>query len=321
MRHRRDPDHHSQTLTFVVGALGLAALVVGAPARADVLKMGVDGTVYRADVDFIDPGPGRPVFTLLRWTAQRPDGMVESSIVPGTDDLALERDPAVDVDPATGEPVLAWARSDRGPYQIMIARLTGAGWTHPTAVDPAPVEQTQPEIRISPTLVHVFWRQAESLSGCVRVSLDRDDLTRSFGPEPLPLPVTGVIPASGSPPGGSTIPASDACFFSALVKSRLPGNPDCVVVWGVRDAPVPVDFVAGVQVSADAHGVWGARARWIFRRFVLTYWTFDRLFYNVQVDGTWSETREILFAMGTGPAGATARLEETLRASKLGHTD
>jgi hypothetical protein len=296
-------------------ALAAALVLLAGPARADSQKVGPEGTVHRLTSENWTSGGGRVSGTALRHYRQYDDGTTASSLVPGTDDASADRDPAIEIDPATGQPVLVWSRNEGGGYQVYVSRFDGSAWAFPKPVFVQPGNGKSPDIRIASALIHVMWRQETSAT---RVSLDRTTLDRVFGPETLPISDAGLVPPDGlpSPNAAASDPPCGDAYFAAEVPPRTSGEGGRIQVWGVRDAPVPVDYAQGFLLPQDVRNVQQPRARWIHDRFVLSFNTAERFFYTIRSSAGWSDLKTILLDASTSVSDARIQMEEMIRRTR-----
>ncbi len=318
MRRRCDRHHHAQTLRTGAAALAFAAALALAsgPARADSQKLGPEGTLHRLTVEDWTNDSGSLSGTALRHYRQYDDGTTESSFVPGTDDASADRDPAIEIDPATGQPVLVWSRNEGRGYLVFVSRFDGNAWSFPKPVFVQPDDEKFPDIRIASALIHVMWRQeAPGQTSAVRVSLDRTTLDRAFGPEPLAVSDTELVAPDGLPSfeAAASDPPCGEAYFAAEVPPRSTGKDDgWIHVWGVRDAPVPVEYSFGFQLPQDVRIEKQPMARWIQDRFVLSFNTPDRFFYTIRSGSAWSDLKILLLDANTSVSDARIRMEEMI---------
>ncbi len=300
-----------------VGAgVALACAWLATVARADIQKISPDGTVHRVDVEQYLSG-GRVVGTALRHTRQGPSGAKESSLVPGTDDPAVDRDPAIEIDPVSGAPVLVWSRNEGAGFDIVLSRFEGGSWLPFVRVSSGGGDDLLPQVGPGKKLVHVVYRQSAGSQAPLsfyRSSFDRATLGPAYGPELLPLDGFPYVPPEGeSAPGTDAPPPSDHVFFSSDVPALRPGDPGRIVVWGVRDDPVPIGFRQGFLLPSDVKSVLQHRAGWLACRFGLWFATGSRFYYTTRVGGRWHEGRFVELSSTTSLADARLQLEEMIR--------
>lgn len=317
----RDGNHHAQALSgrllrrAAAGAT-LAAAWLATTANADVQKIAPDGTVHRVDVEQFLSG-GKVAGTALRHTRQMPGGAKDSSLVPGTDDPAVDREPALEIDPVTGAPLLVWSRNEGAGFDIVLSRFEGASWLPFVRVSSGGEDESQPQIGSGQRLVHVVYRQSTGFQGVFqyyRWSLDRATLGAVYGPEQLPLDGVPLVPPEGESSAGSDAPPTGAhVFFSGDLPALRPGDPGRIVVWGVRDDPVPVGFRQGFLLPADVKSVQQHRAGWLACRFGLWFTTSGRFYYTTRVNGRWHEDRFVETSSGTAVSDARLQLEEMIQ--------
>lgn len=286
---------------------GIVALTCAAPAAlAEVQKIDATGYVHRVDVESVSID--RYFYTQLRYTRTAPDGTREVMVVPGTDDLAWEREPAIEIAPYTGNVVFVWVRNDGTGYELFVTRRDGTTWLPTRRLLAVNGDARRPQIRISTNLLHVAWRQDNGpVQVPYRASFDRVSLDLAFGPEQVPLAPagtsTGLDPASVDPPWWNK-------YFAASAPGSLPGEPGWIVIWGVRDEPVPIDYVYYVPVPKGVYGVIQAEASFIGSRFVLWFYTGDRFFYSVRSNQRWSDIRLVDLSGATSVSDAKIQVRE-----------
>lgn len=291
----------------LVMAAGLALASVPPAAFADVQKIGADGVVHRVDVESVMVD--KFFYTQLRYTRTRPDGVREASVVPGTEDLAWEREPAIEIAPLTGNVIFIWVRNDGTGFQLYVTRLEGTAWFPTRRLIPVAGDARRPQIRIANNLLHVSWRQDNGpLQIPYRASFDRVTLEAVFGPEQVPLdpappPTGGVDPASIDPPWSNK-------YFAGPVSGLYPGDPGRIVVWGVRDEPVPIDYVHYRQLPEGVFGVIQAEASFIANKFVLWFYTSDRFYYAVRSNQRWGDLRIVDLSGATTVSDAKLQVRE-----------
>lgn len=315
MRCRRDRNHYLEALKIAVPCLFLAVSARGS-ALADVQKVGPDGTVHRINVEAWPPGTtSRTTSTALRHIRQYADGSTDSALVPGTDDLAIDRDPAIDIDPATGNPVLVWSRNLGSGFDIFVSRFDGASWSAPQPIVTQAVDDTRPDIKVACTLIHVTSRQdGQPMNPVIRTSIDRLTLIPVFGPETLPIPDSNLVPVDGqsSSPTTAATPPTDDAFFMAEIPPRFPGDPGRVAVWGIRDAPVPVDYCQGFLLPSGVSGVQDSRARWLHKRFVVSYAVPSDFYYSIWYS-LWGSLQVIDLNATVTSSDARIQMEDMIR--------
>lgn len=276
-------------------ALALAACLLtpwgASPARAEVQRIGSDGTVYRVDVDPWGQG-GKSSGTALRVTRQKAKGGKDQSIIPGTDDAAIDRDPALEIDPSTGKPIVVWARNDATGFNLYVSRFDTA-WSTPQLLVSRDGEDVEPEIRFGARYLHVSWRQdAAGQSTYWRSSFLASTLEPAFGPERIPTEDAVSIPPEGGPSSG-TDPSQGGQYFCASVYDPAPGGPDRVYVWGVRDEPVPFNYRESFLLPPEVHTVSSSEAGYLGGRFTMWFTTANKLYYTTFAAGRWADMRLI----------------------------
>jgi hypothetical protein len=318
MRSRRDGHHHAQAVTRgLAAALALLGAIATADTRADVQRIAAGGTVYRVQVEpWYGSGNPRPSGTALRLVVQQHDGTVDSTLVPGTDDATIDRDPAIEIDGCTGTPVLVWSRGDAGGYDVYVARYDGGAWSAPRPVIAQAGDDGQPDVRVGFSLIHVLWRQdMQSQARLVRASLDRLTLKQAFGPELLPIPDAGLLTDGDALDSAAATPPYFDAFFAAEVPSRPGPDPGHIVVWGVRDAPVPVDYCHWLTLPSGVSNVRNPFARYFRDRFVVSFDTAERFHYAMRYWFGWTDLRVVNLSSSVSAADARLQLEDMIRTS------
>jgi hypothetical protein len=316
MRGRRDKNHHAQALTRVCAALLAAglALAPAGPFLANEQKVGRDGLVHRVSAE--SANVANQEITSLVHSEQGPEGGTTRRMVTGTEDDALDVEPALAIDPVTEQPVVVWARDEGTGFDLYVSRFTGAVWTPPIRILFIPGEDLDPRVQVGRNLVHVVWpREAPSGTQWVRLSLDRVTLEPVYGPEILPSHSPSIVPADGGSgdSGGTVDPSSDdTFFFGAEIPPREPGDPGEIVIWGVRDEPIPIDYVQSFFTPASLQSAGNISAGWVGSRFAVTFETPGGFYYRFRDGGTWSDLRVIRLDAETGSAQAWHQMAEML---------
>jgi hypothetical protein len=306
MHRRRDRLHHAQALKLAL-ALG-AACLAAAPARADVQKVTADGSVHRVDVDVYTSAKGTG--TGIRYTRQKPAGGRETSWVPGTDDVAIDQDAVLDVEPSSGRPVLVWSRNEGTGFDLYIARLENGAWTAPRLLMHGAGDDTLPQMRYDDRYLHVAWRQLDP-SGSVslyRSSFDPTSWAPIYGPERIPIDDVAPVPPSGSSTTGPAVPSMSFTYFCGAVPGALPGDPGRMVAWGVRDEPLPIGYHQIFSLPQDVTTVTSAEAGYIGGRFTLWFVSGAKAYYTVLTSTGWSSLRLIELNAQTSAADARAQI-------------
>jgi hypothetical protein len=313
MRRRRHGDHHAKALT---AALVVLAAVVALPpaAKADTQKLGPDGVVHRIVLDLWTTPGARSPGTVLRYVRQQPDGRVETSDIPGTDDSAIDIEPTIEIDPSCGQPVLVWSRNEGAGFDIYLSRIENGSWAAPRLIGNSAGDDGKPDLRVGAALIHVAWRvESAGTRTFLRLSLDRKTLSPAYGPETLPLgdPQTTALDGTGT---ADPAPPDKDLFLAGVAPPASPGEGERIIVWGVRDAPVPIDYCKPLRAPVEASSPQRPLARWVGDRFAVSFETPDRYFYRVRLPETgWTEMRVIDLGPETSIADARALLLEMLR--------
>jgi hypothetical protein len=289
-------------------SIGMAACCLTWPALAEVQRIAADGTSFRADIETLYQA-GRPTGTAIRLTRQRAQGGKELSFVPGTDDAAIERDPAMEVDPSSGRPVLVWSRNDGPGFNLYISRYDGT-WSAPRLLVRLDGDDIQPQVRVDPRYLHVSWRQEYlGLVTYWRASFLATTLEPAFGPERIPTDDLGPFAAEDPIVDAADASAQNRYFCGSVLTKA--GDPGRAYLWGVRDEPVPINYRKGFVLPVEVRGVVNSDVGFIGGRF--TYWltTSDsKLYYATLTSGRWSDFRVVELNAQTSLAEARLLLTE-----------
>lgn len=276
-------------------ALALAACLLmpwgTSPARAEVQRIASDGSVYRVDVDPWSQG-GKSTGTVLRVTRQKAKGGKDQSIIPGTDDVVVDRDPALEIDPSSGKPIIVWARNDATGFSLYVSRFD-TSWSTPQLLVRQDGDDLEPEIRFAARYLHVSWRQdAAGQSTYWRSSFLASTLEPMFGPERVPTDDAVSIPPEGGPSSAND-PSPGLQYFCTTVGDRAPGDPFRAYIWGVRDEPVPINYRESLLLQPEVHTVNSSDVGYLGGRFTFWFTTSSRLYYTTFADGRWADMRLI----------------------------
>lgn len=296
------------------------ALAVSPGLRASASPtIGLDGVLHRVDVESW-ASSGRLQGTALRHTLQRPDGTTATVLVPGTEDAAVDREPALDADDRSGAVVLVWSRLEGTTLRLWTSRFQSGAWTAaaPLATGTS-IPAATPRVRVGGNLVHVVWWSPGDAGGSLwRTSYDTRSMALVWGPERLDAPATQAVSADGGVDRSESPEEADV-FFAVYSSPLGSGEGGRVTIWGVRDEPVPIDYARALIIPEDAKNPGDVEASRIGTRLVAWYVTLDCLRYAIrEPDGTWSSQRRVRLTTTTGVADAkllvrdlVRRLEET----------
>ena len=301
-------------LKFACGLFAAAILAV--PAAADTRKLAADGTVHTVEV--VTTGGKSPIVS-LKHTRRPVAGAVVSVTVPGTEDAAVDREPAIEIDPVSGQLFLVWSRFDGTNYNVFFSRFNGTSWLPPQAVARLDGDDVEPQVLISDHYLHVGWRQVVAgQSAFYRASLLSTTLGLAYGPEKLvtsdlwPVPTDGAVTAGVSDPPTTT----EKIFAGAIYPSNTT-DPGQFHLWGVRDEPVPIGYREIVNMPPTARGATSLGAGVMGGRFTIWYVVGSKLYYATRASGTWSPTRSI--DLTAGVSASDARLIVTDRNARGGN--
>lgn len=294
MHRRRDRLHHAQALIRAAAVLIAAGCAAVLPVRADTVRIAEGGTVYRVDVVPYATADGSG--TALRYTRQDPDGTEAQSYIPGTDDIAVDRDPAIEIDPTTGLPVLVWSRDTGSEYDLFFSQFDGAAWSTGHVIAPTHGDAFEPQIKFGTGVLHLAWREVSPWghNALVRWSVDPVTMQTVYGPETVSLDDPSPIPPSGGTSGAPT-PCRLDHFFVGHLPGTSPGDPGRMYVWGVRDEPVPITFHQSFLLPPDAGSIGTLGIGWLGGRFTLWFESVSqsRVYYTVRSDSGWTAMRAV----------------------------
>jgi len=317
VRRRRDADHHPQALRVAGRAALLAALAAAGPtlAAGGTPRIARDGTVHRVVVESgMALGSASPILHI----EQSPSGETVTRTVAGN---GWGLQPSLEIDPLTDEPVVVWARGASGETDIYVSRFDGAEWSAPLAVTADPAGDQKPSILIGSTLIHVIWERAPEDGGSPQlyvVALDRTSLAPASVPSALPTAGASVIALQGESRSTAASPASDEQLFVAETQDSGAGR--ILIVFGIREEPMPVGYRQGFLLPSDILDVTDARATWSGARVVLSFVSGGDLYYTILDDGAWTELRRV--DLGPTPtAEARQQIMDMLERAGTGSLD
>lgn len=292
-------------------ALLAATLVVGVAVGADGDRIGQDGVVHSAWNALGSSGG-----MAIEYVRQLPSGEIRTEFVDGTDDYPSDRDPMLELS-EDGEPIVAWIRNEGEGPQLYGSRRTAVGWTQPTPWFPGPKEKHVPDMTVSGDWVNVTWREA-SPNGALfyRGVIDPLTLEPVFGPEAMPKgeDVPPVLPEGESMPGTTPEPpGGGTSYFAALLPPMVPGDPSTVIVWGIQDEPIPIDYCQRFTVPDGVRNARQVRASAIAGRLTVTFVDDDYLYYTMRRDGRWTDLRVVELDEQTDAADARLALIEMIQ--------
>jgi len=302
MHRRRDRLHHAQAVAVRLAAIALALAAVGV-VRADVQKIGKDGTVHRNDVQPF--AVGQTVGTVLVHTRQWASGGHDATNVPGTDDVAIDRDPALEVDPNTGNLLLVWSRNDGSGFSLYFSKYDGTSWSPPRRLVRSTSDVSDPQIRFNATgtVLHVVWSQQDGsgANSFYRLTFDATTYAAVYGPERLPTDDTGT----------DSTPMTSNRYFCGFQSGRVSGDSGRLFLWGVRDEPVPITCHQTFLLPPCARAAAQMDVEWLAGK--LTLWMYDgagRLYYSVRLDAGWTPVRVVEVTSLTSASDARLLLND-----------
>lgn len=288
-------------------ALVAAVMIAVAPAWGDTQRIVSSGDVHRIEV-----APAPSGGTGLWATVQNSKGMATGAWVPGTDDAAIDRDPAIEIDPSTALPVLVWSRNEGSGFDLFFSRYAGGAWASPRPLVRGAGDEVEPEIHFGVGVLHVGWRQVDPAgqSTLWRQSFNSGSLALVYGPEKVPLDDPAPVPPSGGSQPATSAPAHGNIYFRGTIPGLNPGDPGRTFVWGVRDEPVPISFRQSFILPSDVTTVSLQGAGFLGGRF--TYWFVagggDKLYYTGWNGAGWSDMRVVKLGAATTPSDARIML-------------
>ncbi len=284
-------------------------------ALAGAFKVAPDGTVHTVRSEtwqsMESPSNDQPPAsgTMLRYTRQDPDGTKTNWLIPGTDERATDREPALALRAGGNQPFVIWSRSEDAVLELFVTTLVDDQWTPLRRVFAGAGNRRLPDIEVRGHWLHVSWVQ-DTAAGPVfmRGVLDPDGLVEVHGPELLPTDgeESLVSPQGEAESGVSAEPDPQAIHLSGLVSPPTPGEGGTIYIWGVRDEPIPITYLQGFRLPAGLTDVSRIRTRWLGNRLVLSFQSGGALYYTMRHKGRWSDLRSVLL----GERGAAEALLE-----------
>jgi hypothetical protein len=300
-------------------ALASTLVAVLATAASFAAPSAVDSAGKVHDVEEVLWSNGARVGgTALRYIVQDPDGSSRAEIVPGTDDMEIDHDPSLVLDPITEQPILVWSRNQGGDYEIRLCRRDDTGWRPPIAIASEPGDQVEPQVFARRELIHVVWTTRFAGSGEThhRRSLWRSTLATAVGPEELPRTTATVIPEDGGTDADPASSTDDLTYFGAAI-DRGSSDDATIVVWGIRDEPLPITYVRAFAVGHGADGIRDVAAGILGGRLVTWFVAAGAVHYTVREDGRWSDFRLIVLDDETDVPDAIRLVEQRNRRDAL----
>ena len=287
MYGRRHRLHHAQALSLAL-LVGTAAWATPAPATR---KLAADGTIHLIEVK--NPGPS------LRHTRTPVGGSPVAVTIPGTTDAAIDREPALEIDPVSGQVVLVWSRYDANNYNVFMSRFNGTTWSAPVAVLKAAGDDVEPQVRISAHYVHVSWRQLlDGETTFFRQSFLSTTLEPADGPEPVRTNDLWPVPTEGSATSSTVDPSTSDEIFSDVTFPPNGPEPGRVHIWGVRDEPVPIGYRECINLPPQVRSATFVEAGFLGGQFTVSYVVGSKFYYASRVNGAWSPTRSLELSGG-----------------------
>ncbi len=296
-----------------LGAAALVATVVSGPARAgDLQLIAADGTVHRILVSSWT-APGGAAGTTVRHQIQGATGAKQTITVPGTEDAAIERSPALGIDRVDGSLVLVWVREEAGSTHLRIARWVKGAWTASTALDGPRAGSSSPSLWVGEDWIHVAWSESTGQGPTFwRAVYAKDAFGRAFGPESMTTDVP-LVPAAAAEAPGASMPEGIDAYFTYTSPGPSTNDPGRMYVWGIRDEPVPIGYAEGTEIATLGSDTRDSGARTFGSSLTLWYHTGDRFFYRSRTAGVWGAIRMVVLDAQTTPEAARLQVDEMLR--------
>ena len=288
------------------------ALAVPAAQAGSNQKIARDGSVHRVAASG-ENGMGVGFSNPILHFEQDGSGEVVMRTLTGTE-TGRNFQPGLEIDPVTDEPVAVWTRLEDGDADVYLSLYDGDVWSAPIAVAVDGSEQDRnPSVIVGLNLIQVVWERESAKGGTslLRIGFDRSTLGSVFGPETLPTAGVSLIdPGDGDQAAAVPSPGED--LFVSEVDSPDGGSDRVLIVFGIRDEPMPVGYLQGFILPQDVTDVTDSQATWIGDRILLSFVSGNQLLYTVYDDGTWSEVRRINLDAQTSAAEARQLLVEML---------
>lgn len=298
---------------WLVACAALTALFGGGVVPAADQHVSSSGLVHRVR-ESIHTSEEQSGGTELVYTRQSPSGDDESSVIPGTDDHELDREPTLDLLPGTGEPVLVWSRNDGTGYRLHGARRDAGGWSAPVPLIDGSVDQREPSLQAGADWLHLRWREGTGgAAEYYRAVLDPRDLALVAGPERLATPSQRLVPPEGESAPSSPEPSADGLWMTGSVVDLSPVVPPKVYVWGIRDGVDPVLYCQGFELPTGTRDIRTLDARWVGDRLTLSFHDGGRFYYTMRKNGTWTDLRAVVLDEQITPTAALLQMEEMIR--------
>jgi hypothetical protein len=270
----------------------VAATALAVPAQAETRKLAADGTLHTIDVQTVG---GKNSGTALKHTRRGVAGAPVSITIPGTEDAVIDREPALEIDPVSGQLLLVWSRYDGTNYNVFFSRFNGTSWAAAKAVVKTDGDDVEPQVLISNHYVHVGWRQSVpgQLGAFYRASLLSTTLELAYGPERIVTDDLWSVPPEGANTPGVSDPSPSDRIFAGVIYPSNTAEPGRCHIWGVRDEPVPIGYREIVTLPPTARGAGSVAAAWLGGRFTISYVCGSKFYYATRSNGVWSPTRSV----------------------------
>jgi hypothetical protein len=296
--------------------LGAAALfasaVSGAALAGDLQLIASDGVVHRILVSSWT-APGGILGTTVRHQIQGATGAKQTITVPGTEDAAVERSPALGIDRTDGSLVLVWVREEAGSTQLRIARWLKGSWSPPAVLDGPRAGAGSPSLWVGAQWIHVAWTEPTGQGQTFwRGVYGKDGFGKAFGPELLTTDLP-LVPAAAAEFPGASMPDGLEGFFTYTSPGPSVSDPGRMYVWGIRDEPVPIGYAEGSEITTLGADTRDSGVRTFGSSLTLWSHTADRFVYRTRSAGAWGALRVVVLDAQTTPEAARLQLDEMLR--------
>jgi hypothetical protein len=296
-----------------LGAAALVASTLSGAARAgDLQLIAADGTVHRILVSSWT-APVGVAGTTIRHQIQGASGAKQTITVPGTEDVAVERSPALGIDRVDGSLVLVWVREEAGSTHLRIARWARGAWTASTVLDGPRPGSGAPSLWVGAGWIHVAWSEGAGQAPTFwRAVYAKDSFAKAFGPEWMTTDVP-LVPGAATEAPGATMPEGLDAYFTYTSPGPATTDPGRMYVWGIRDEPVPIGYAEGTEIATSGTDTRDSGVRAFGSSLTLWYHTGDRFFYRTRTSGIWGTARMVVLDAQTTPEAARLQVDEMLR--------
>jgi len=289
-------------------ALAMGAASFGGTLQAGDRRLDGSGTLHWVTVETYQHPFVSFESDALVHHAQASDGALSQNWIPGTDDPYDDRSPRLVIDPVTDRPIVVWVRDEGAGADLYLTRLAGDAWSAPRRLLSTTADESAPGVSVTRDRIHVHWYQDDG-SGTEfhRAIFARRNAMLAHGPERIHVEDAPLVSDKGGGPGAPSAP-SDLTYEGGIE----PGESGRIFIWGIRDEPVPVGYVLGFMPAEDATAPSDLSARELGGRMVLSYRSGSSLFYTIEEDTGWTETRRLELGGEFDAAEARREIERSL---------